>query len=388
MAVVTTVRGTGILDTETRRMRDVSPNMYKLQPNASPLLAFTSRFRASQTTAPEFEWFEDDLLPKLDQLNGALGAGDATMSVKNSERFRSGDVVQIADKEIVLVSATPSGTGIGAVSISRGIGTRYTSGQAASANDRVRILSSSFQEGATQRALLSTQKVPQVNYTQIFKLPFGVTRTNMYTSQYAGKDIIEEQANALIEIKKEIEMALLMGELYKITSGTHPQRHTRGIIPFLTTNVQDVGGSLTEATFEEYNRKVFRFGSKEKLFLGSSLVMTAINGFGRGKLQTVSKEKFYGMSLSQWLNSGRTLTLAEHPLLENDDQADKTGIATYGITLDIGDFKLRYMGPKMMTLKENIQAPDVDGRTDQYLSECGLEAQLQKKHGLLKNVTG
>lgn len=390
MAVVTTVRGTGTLDTETRRVRDVSPQIYKLEPNASPLLAFTTRFRASQTMDPKIEWFEDELLPKFDTLDSALGAGDATMSVKNQERFRAGDLVQIADAEIARVSATPSGTGVGAVSITRGVGTTYTTGQAAGANARVRIIAGSAQEGAAQRALLSTQKTPNFNYTQIFKMPFGVTRTAQYTKTFGGKDLLEEQANMLIEHKKEIEMAFLIGERYEDTTGTHPQRHTRGIIPFVAGNTAGVTSvaQLTESAFEEHNRKAFRYGSQEKLLMASSLVAQVVNAFGRGKLQTVSKDKSYGMSMSEWLGFGVRLMLVKHPLLENNVMTEIDGIASYGVTVDIGDFKLRYVGPKLTLLKENIQANDIDGRTDQYLSEAGLEAQLAKKHALLKDVQG
>jgi hypothetical protein len=38
-------------------------------------------------------------------------------------------------------------------------------------------------------------------------------------------------------------------------------------------------------------------------------------------------------------------------------------------------------------LMTNIQAPDVDGEIDQYISEVGLERKQSPRHALIKGVT-
>jgi hypothetical protein len=66
---------------------------------------------------------------------------------------------------------------------------------------------------------------------------------------------------------------------------------------------------------------------------------------------------------------------------------DLSGIAGWGLILDIADLAIRYMNGRFTILKENIQANDEDGKTDEYLSEVGLQLELEKKHGMATGVT-
>ena len=50
-------------------------------------------------------------------------------------------------------------------------------------------------------------------------------------------------------------------------------------------------------------------------------------------------------------------------------------------------FRYRYMDGRDTQLQTNIQAPDVDGTVDQYLTEAGLERKQAPRHALLKGVT-
>lgn len=378
--VVQGVRNTSQANTETRRKRDVTASLQKLEPNAAPLVTLLSKLRSRAATDPKIEWFEDELLPRFDVLGGSLTAVATTMTVTNYKYFRAGDLVRVNKKEIVRVSTTPTTT---TVTISRAAG--ETAAQAASQNDQLHILSNSNQEGATRRSLLSTQKVPQYNYCQIIRTPFGVTNTEDATETYAGKDMNEERANSLIEHKKDLEYAFLFGERFEDTSGTHPMRGTRGITKFISTNVKNVA-QLTEPEFEDWLRVCFRYGGREKLILCSPKLIQIINAFGREKLETRTDEKTYGITMTKYQNAGRVVMLVEHPLFTNDSLNDLTGIAGYGLLLDIGDLEMRYLKGRQVSLKENIQANDEDSRIDEYISEVGLEAHLEKKHGLLTGV--
>ncbi len=378
------VRGTGVLTTETRRSRDVTPSLLQLEPDAAPLTTIMARVRKRATEDPKFEWFEDELNPRFDQLGAAIADGVATsMTVDNPTYFRKGDLVKIANSEVVRVTATPTAN---PVSIKRGVG--ETAASAHADNSRLHILSPSAQEGATRRDLLSTERVPQFNYAQIIKTPYGVTNTNKGTKQFAGQDLDEERAKKLIEHKRSIEEAILFGERHLDSSGTHPQRATRGLIKFVTTNVTDAGGTLTEAEFEDFLRPAYRYGSKQKVLFCSPKVIQVINSFGREKLQTFSDERTYGVTMTQYKNAGRMVMLVEHVLFTNDSLTDLTDIAGYALLLDMMDLELRYMRGQVVMLEEDIQGNDEDQKIDQYLSELGIEAHLEKKHALLTGVTG
>ena len=380
--LVTSDRGTGTLNTESRRVRDVTPSLIQLEPDAGPLTTILSKLKKKPTVDPKIEWFEDELLPRFDELNSSLSAAATTMEVKNFSYFRAGDIVRVNKGELIRVTTTPTSS---TVTITRAEGT--TAAAAAAANDQLHILSNSNAEGAARRELLSTQRSPQFNYCQIIRDPFGWTNTALETTTFAGQDEAEEQAKQLIEHKKHIEYMLLLGERGENTSGTQPRRISRGIIPWVATNIK-VAASLTEPEFEDFLRVCFRYGSSEKLLLCSPKVIQVINAFARGKLETRSDDSTYGITLTTYHNAGRRVMLAEHKLMTNSSLSDFSGVAGQAICVDIGDFMLRHMRGRITTLKQNIQANDIDGRIDEYLSEVGLEAHQERKHGLLKGVLG
>ena len=108
--MVTTTRGTGVLNTETRRKRDVSPLIAQLDPDAGPLVTLLMRLRSKSTTDPKFEWFEDELLPRFDILGAAVVVADATITVTNYKYFRAGDIVRVNKDELLRVTTTPAST--------------------------------------------------------------------------------------------------------------------------------------------------------------------------------------------------------------------------------------------------------------------------------------
>ena len=379
--VVQGVRGTAILDTETRRRRDVTPLMAELEPDAGPLLTLLSKLRKRAATDPKFEWFEDELLPRFDTLGGSLTAGASTMTVTNYKYFRKGDLVKVNKKEIVRVTATPTST---TVSISRAFGEQTA--LSASSGDQLHILSNAQAEGASLPSQVSTQKVPVFNYTQIFRRVWGVTKTQDATDQFAGQDRPALRKANMIEHKKDIEQAILFGERKEDTSTeTHPVRSTRGAIKFITTNVKNVA-TLTEQEWEDFLRICFRYGSKEKVVLCSPKLIQVINGFARAKLQTMSGQESYGITMTRYQNAGRKVMLVEHHLFTNDALSDLTGIAGYGLLLDIGDMELRYLKGRQTVVTENVQTPGDDQVLDEVLSEVGLEMRQERKHGLLTGV--
>lgn len=381
-SLVTTARGTGTLTTETRRTRDVSPLIAQLEGDAGPLVTLLMRLRSKAATDPKFEWFEDELLPRFDILGStALTAAAASMVVTNYKYFRAGDLVKVNRAEIVRVTTTPTST---TVAIDRSIGA--TAAAAAAAGSQLHIIGNSNEENASSRALLSTIRQAKYNYCQIFRHPFGYTATAAATNTFGGKDPEVEKAKQLIEHKKDIELSFLLGEASEDTSGTHPERTTGGMEEFITTNVQDMGGTLTEAEFNDFMRRVFRYGSNERVCVGSPLFMTVMSNLAAGKLQTRNDEKIYGVTLSRYQSAGRVIELVEHKLLNNDSLTDLAGIAGWAFVLDIADLMIRYMNGRFTVLKENIQANDVDGRQDEYLSEVGLQLEQERKHGLATGV--
>jgi hypothetical protein len=58
------------------------------------------------------------------------------------------------------------------------------------------------------------------------------------------------------------------------------------------------------------------------------------------------------------------------------------------ILLDFGVIRRRNLNNRDTSISTNIQPPDADYRLDQYLTECGLEFGLERRHGVLKGIVG
>lgn len=383
--VLTGTRDVATFSTETRRSRDVLPALQQLEPDAGPLVTITSKVRKKAATDPKIEWFEDQLLPRFDALTADCAANATTMTVSNPSYFRAGDIVRIAKNELVRVTTTPA-AGATTVAITRGVG--EVAATAAVTGDQVHIIGNSNQEGATARSLLTTQRVPQYNYLQIIRDPFALTNTAIATTTFAGQDWTEEQMKQLIEHKKHIELSFIVGQRAEDTTGTHPQRLTRGLEKWISSFATDVSGPMTEQVFDGILRTGFRYGKKTKLCIASPIVMQSINGFAKGKLRVVDKAKSYGISLQSYENAGRTVLLFEHELMTNLDLNDFSGIGGEALILDMDDVVARYIKGRYGQHNMNIQAPDEDSRKDEYLSEVGLETHLEAKHAKAFNITG
>ena len=110
------------------------------------------------------------------------------------------------------------------------------------------------------------------------------------------------------------------------------------------------------------------------------LVLQAINEFARGQITMRPNEKSYGMQISEYITAFGKINIIHNPMFVED-------YAGYGFLLDMECFKYRYMADRDTKLFTNIQANDVDGQVDQYLTECGLQRVHAAKNALLKGVT-
>ena len=379
-------RGVYEADAETLRVRDVSPTLWRLIPDVAPLLTISSKTKKGKAIQGNLiEWFEDQPLNRFDTLNGAMVAGDGSMTVTTYARFRAGDLVLLPSGEIVLVTATPSST---TVSITRGVGA--VAAGTGSVGDTLFIFSAVSAEGSDTRDLLTTVKVPKYNYTQIIKHPFAYSGTLEQTNTYTGKENVNLQVSALLEHKRLIENTFIFGQRAKIAGSATAQYKLsmNGIKAQISTNVVHLGGaSFTEDQFEDFIRISSYYGSTgEKMVFMSPKPATLLNGWARGKLHPTEVDGKYGVTVTQYKNTGRVVKLHEHKELANYDQADLTGIAGMIFCIDPKMLEMRYVNGRAALYRMNIQTPSVDGREDEYLSEMSCMLMQEPMHGMMDGI--
>lgn len=376
MTILST-RGTGNI-TASRRMLDVPDEIFYLQPDAAPLVQILFKAKKKDTINPKFTWYERDLFPKRDTIG--TGAGNTTTATTfvadHGTYFRTYDVIKDeTTKEQMLVTGVSSNT----ITVVRAWGS--TAIGTLTAAEYVVVLGNANEEGKGAPGIKSETESEVYNYVQDIRSPFEVTDILQNSDLFGGNDLQNERVIHAIEHKVDIERAFLFGEIKEDTStGTHPIRATAGALSLITTNVTTMT-TATESAFETFCEDVFAYGGNTKLLLASAKLVSALNYWARGALQTVPKDKTYGIAIKEYLTGHGTLLVAKHRLLTG------TVYGGYGIVLDMDKVYVRTMKGLGTKLRTNIQANDETKEKDEYRTVCGLQLNNQACHAVVKGIT-
>lgn len=376
--MISTIRTTGNINS-ARRVVDISAKIDVLEPDSAPFLLLTKKMDKKVTVNPEFNWFEEESLIKSDQVNNGAGYDDDDTSivVDNGSRFRGGDVIKVVRTgEQMLVSSVSTNT----LTVVRAWGT--TAGAAIVDNEPLLIVGNANAEHATKRDMKIGDVTKKTNYTQIFRTPFGISRTANKSEMHGKNDLAHQRMMQLIEHQKEIERAFWFGEPKEDLTGTTPRRATGGVDYFISTNATDAGGALTEAEFDSFLKTGFRYGSKTKWLFAAPIVVAAISFWAKNKVQTGVDATTYGIATESYKTPFGTVKIVNMNLF-----TEVTLYSGYAYLIDMECLGYRYIADSDTKLKTNIQDNSADGQEDEYLTECGLEFSQEKKCSLLYNVT-
>jgi len=393
-------RTTAVSEAEGRLIVNVVDKIFLLEPNKHPLVTLLtnvgkvydgkawkgSGMLKQSTGNPEFGWFEDTYGGRYAKNVGAIAVGDTTLTVtgagtSSANIFTAGDLIKCARTgEVMFVSARASAT---TLTITRSFGT--TVATAMVDGDGLYIIGNINEENASARNVNTTRSTKQTNYTQIFRTTIAVSGTEKSSELYGGADLPYFRAKKATEHALDIERAFWFGEKASDTSGTNslPRRGTGGILEFIESGnsyVQNQGGVLTAPDFNTFLREGFTYGDTTKTLFSGGYVLQSVSEIARGQIQMRPIEKSYGMKISEWVTPFGSINIVHHSLFVED-------YAGYAFLLDMQCFKYRYMNDRDTKLRTNIQAPDVDGQIDEYITECGLQRMQAPKHALLKGVT-
>jgi hypothetical protein len=367
----------------------MSDTVMELEPNAAPLTVLSNRLGKSPTVNPEFSWVEDDLEPRFTAINNGAGYNNSATSivVDNGNYAYAGALARN--------TATGENIRITAVSTNTWTAVRGVGGGAAAMtdNDEILILGSMLHEGSDPPAARTANPAKTTNYTQIVRTTWELTETLRHSDTFVRPTDWARQANHKgIEHQKSWEYIHLFGAPSEnLTGGPNgePLRTSGGAQHYITTNIMDAAGTLSEDEFFGFFSPAFRYGSKDtKLLLASRTFVDVVNGFGRSKLQLMqsSNDKSYGVDIMEYVSPHGRLGVVTHNLLEG---------AQYGgsaFVLDMSQIKARPLanseGSRDTHINENIQPNGRDTRMDEYMTERGLQFGLEKTHAYIEGVTG
>lgn len=400
--VITPVAGNGARDTsvskaEGRLVIDAIDKVFMLEPTENPLTALLTHIGKGPksmgilkkvTTQPEFQWFEGQPGGRYCRNVGTYAASGAlTVTVTGAGTspayiFTPGDIVMNARTgERMLVATVASTSTITVASGGRAFGS--TAATAGADGDGFFIIGNVNEENSGARNINQVRSNKEYNLTQIFKTSIGASGTEEASKLYGGKSLPQLREQKGREHALDIERAFWFGER-KETTGTQgkPVRSTGGIMEFVEAGnsyVQNQGGVLTAPDFNTFLREGFSYGPKRKYFVCGGIVLQAINEIARGHLMTRADEHSYGITINEWTTSFGTISIVHNPLFVEE-------LAGYGFLLDMDCFAYRYMEGRDTKLMLNVQANDVDGEVDQYLTEVGLERKQAQHCALIKGI--
>ena len=372
-------------------VREVGSKIFYLDPSAAPFTLLTERAGSAGTPNPKFEWYEKALRPKTATVDNASGGIEDSTSGTNLKTVES-NVVKVRDVlllpatgELVLVLTQTTATDYTVTRNLQADGSGFTS----SVGDDIFVVGSANFEGADVGVPDEWQETHKYNLTQIFRSPFGATRTREATDTYFGSTRPKLRAENAIMHAIDIERAFMFGVRFQSSSSNTIQRTTGGFNYWATSNPLDLAGaSLSEPDLEGWLEDVFLHTASgdSRVLFASAVVITAMDQLAAERIRLVPSDKTYGIAVRQFLTSHGTLNIVKHRLLENGSGASAQGYGDWAFCVDPKMLKMRTLSGGATKLLINRQGNGVDGWVDEYLTECGLQFTNAEVHGILKNV--
>lgn len=359
---------------------DIGEQISLLEPSSQPLSVFTRAAGKRATVRTKFAWLEEESKARFDTVAVEAAAEAGTITASNGTYYQQWDqVINTRTGEQFRVDSVNENV----LSVTRGIGSTKA---IMLATDELYIIGSAQPENDTSKTARSSVPAKFENYTQIFRTPFEISGSLEASGFMVQPAEWPRQARIKgIEHAKDIELSLVLGRKSLTTPGATEDRTTGGVLSFITTNQTDAGGDLSEAEFNAFLAQVMRYGSDSKLAMASQVGLLALNKFPASKQITKNDETTYGMNVSHYGGPFGSLNVVYHRLLEGQKYGG------YIIVVDLEETTYRYLANDTANrdtkVLPNRQPNDQDGTKSEYLSECGLEFGMQKKHGLLTGIT-
>jgi hypothetical protein len=369
------------LELQNSQVIDISNKVFQFDPAGSPMMrVITERSQTQPAKNTTIRWMEDAPVPTWYKANATINSSATSLvTTEASDGIVPGDLLKVMSSgEVVRVTANNTSTKT--LTIVRAFGGTAAS---ISATNWLLNLRGGQPEGDSSVDARATVKVEKTNYTEIWKTSVEMSRTITEVDHYGFTPRDYERKKAGETHALSIERSFLFGRKKEDLTGARPIRAAGGFDEFVTTNRFAVGGALNEADFLDWVMDCFRYSvspsRSRKLLICSREVQATIAAWGLNKLTINDKARsVYGMEVTDYVTPAGTLSLIPHRLLENGAAGSAYLIDPDGI----------YWRPLHSTeLRTNIQANDVDGYKDEFLTEGSFQYVMDEAHGALSGVT-
>lgn len=361
----------------TRVKVDVRDDILEYDPNANSLTLLTVKNTGRREVGQYlYYWQEKDRFPREDTLSAAATAAATSLTASNGGRFKQWDVVLVTRTgERLLVTAVSTNT----LTATRGLN---STAQAILANERVEIIGNAYVEGGDVGTAKSVQARLPFNHTQQIRTPFAYTGRDQHTRMFGGKDPNIERRWQGVEHQISLEQTFWWGVRDSQTDATSGKliTFTGGLDYYVTTNSYDINSiAFNERNFTEALEVGMRdgrggkLGKKTKVMFAGARYITEFETWAKNRLYYVPEDKVYGLDAMVFKSAHGKVILIDHPLFdgENSDKA---------FLLDMNHVKYVFHTGRDTKLLKGRGGNGVDGETEEYMSDVGMEVSLERSH--------
>lgn len=399
MSGIAGLRGTGDWGTD-ERPKSFRENILFFSPNGdAPIFALSSKAGKKTVTDAEFSWWaESNNLFRL-QVNGALAAGDTTITVDSADptsttmtalygtatHLKAGDLLLVEktdqvsfDNEIIRVDSVQSDTQFTAVR-----GQAGTTAAAIADDAFLTLIGSAYAEGTGAPSATSKNPIKFTNYIQIFKDSYEITGTADKTTARTGSAWSNDKKRKMFKHAADIEWAMMFGVANESTGDNNkPLRFMGGLrsqIPQATPanggRTTVFGAAVTGATLLDAVAPVFDFdlgggdtrigycGNTARIELGK--VIQAETGI---TMELGSTIKMWGQNFQEFITPMGRLLLKSHPLLSRHPRYQS---AMFIVDYSAMKYTVMKGRPDGM-VRDDVQNKDEDVRRGYIHTDCSL----------------
>jgi len=258
----------------------------------------------------------------------------------------------------------------------------------ASTDEVIQRIGTAFPEGSERPDPISFYNISKVNYNQIFRNTWAVTRTAAML-KYTDGDLMKKlKQESLMMHMRDIEMTLLFGVKSLSYQDQRPLRTMDGLYRQLCTNIGcPYDGVLTVPMLDNFIERVMEHNIKGKpqrhiAFCGRGF-LTLINRMARlsQQYQVDGTQDFFGQVINTWRTPHGTIRLMVHDLLSEIPGYRNDFILLHQDTVELYymyEGKEEHMG---------IQGNDgVDAHIGGYITEMTMKVNMELASGYMTGV--
>lgn len=376
----------------SRKQPQFTGELVYISANVVPLTAMIDKMRNSKEVAgTSYFHLETDELPTVVLIDGTGYPTTSTATIGlasgHSARLTVGTTLKnLRTGEQLRVTSVTSDSNIG---VTRQFAS--TPSGTLVANEEIAIISHCDTEGNTSPAGQSSEPTQKLNYVQCMREAWEASRRVKGSAVYGGDEMPRLQKAKLKKIRLDMERAMWFNSGVNSSNPTQ----TGGVEYWLSTNVTNVAGTLTETSLiDNLIRPAFRRNDGEDksiyCFCGE-LFARALDGFGRDAIRYGTDDMGIGIEVRSYRTIYGTLQFVRHGLFTNIGStvsSANNGWQGYAVALNMNLVGNRYFKNSKLKLRQNIQENDRDGEKHEYLVDVGFYLASEQQHVLLKGITG